>query len=465
MNQKLLIDKYLLLTKSKIYNLYVNENPASHSWREYIHDFKNIVLPTFQNKETKDILNSLFKSGSINSPYNYPDQFLAVDSLNYHIRRLSYKGDLSNYFPNISEEGIFSGNAIIEISDGRKFSLDTFRYLAYVEKIETHLIKINNVRRYMELGSGNGGFTRVIKLLNPSIKCILIDLPEILFTSCTYLMYCFPKANHLYIIDSHEIKAALESDADFIYVSNHLFEYFANSNLEIDLFCNMRSIGEMPQKYTEKYEQIFKRLNINNIFLENRYLNLFSPLHRTFLNYRKTEITGSTWMKDNWNTIDFDLEPSWTLSPYESDHPRYLSLCLSKNKPSIFDDSDNLIIEKIQRQYWRSKNKKLRPWNLAYHPLNFDQLTLSVLWEKNRKSPTSTSLILILDYIYFLFKSKNVEEYEYYNKQLKDIFGINHKPFDRESIFSIFIRFSVGTINKIKKVFGIRPSAVLKEYE
>ena len=43
---------------------------------------------------------------------------------------------------------------------------------------------------------------------------------------------------------------------------------------------------------------------------------------------------GSTWMNDMWDLIDFNLEPDWSMSPYETDHTRVLALCMKGNKKS-----------------------------------------------------------------------------------------------------------------------------------
>ena len=158
---------------------------------------------------------------------------------------------------------------------GVDFPLDTFRYLAYVEKIQSKLLHIESCDTYAELGSGNGGFARVIKLINPKAKCYLIDLPEVLFCSRAFLIQCFPDSKHVFVSSFEVLKDTVISDADFVYLSHSLFAELANLDIQIDLFCNMRSIGEMPMHATKEYRQILEQINVSNIFLENR---VFEPL-------------------------------------------------------------------------------------------------------------------------------------------------------------------------------------------
>jgi putative sugar O-methyltransferase len=463
------ISSYLNLVNSQHYNDYISQNPAGESWTEYRNEFKNHVVDSFRGMPAPDVVNLLIKSGAVNSPYNFPDEQIASDAINWHLNRVKNNCFILDYFPEVQESSLMKGNAVKTLEDGRRFSLDTFRYLAYIEKIEKKLLEVKKVQVYLELGSGNGGFARVLKLLNPNIKIILVDLPEVLFTSSTYLNASFPNADHLFVSNVDELTTAFEGDYDFLYLSHHLLSELLNMPLNIDLFCNMRSIGEMPAQVTSAYEQIIKNLNIKHIFLENRYFNAFSPIHKRLLNFRKDEITGSTWMAGNWNTVDFELEPAWAKSPYETDHPRYLSLCLSTVIESNYDTQDfDMIISRIKQQYWYSKFFQMRPWNLGFNPLMLDETTSAYLWEINRKRPTKASLCLILDFITYYFSNKNVEEYEYYSKILSKKYKHTHKLRRKYALSQLILNILKAPFRKISVLFRKRRSRsaqVLKEYE
>lgn len=452
---KEIINKYISTVDSHSYQKFVKRYPAGKSWTDYRIDFRNNVVSEFSQCSPIAATRKLTKTGAISSPVSFSSDIIGEYAINWHVSRLRQKHsglNIQNFYPSVEEVKFFEGNAVKPLEDGRRFSLDTFRYLGYIEKIEKHLTEIKSIKYYLELGSGNGGFARTIKLLNPNANCILVDLPEVLFTSFNFLSICFPKANHKFIENKEDLKKAISTKFDFIYLSHHLFEKENFSEFKIDLFCNMRSLGEMTAKVTSHYNKIISNLLIKNIFLENRYLNTYSPLKRNLMNFRKNEITGSTWMKDTWNTIDFDFEPEWAQSPYESDHPRYLALCLKQEKLSQpFIKNPEKAISQIKKQYWYDKHEFVRPWNMAYHPLNVDEDTLCILWELCRKNTTRESLELILHFITYHFKNRNVEEYDYYFQLLKEKFGVKFKMRKRNNLFFMSRRLKRSVAN----LFGI----------
>ena len=465
----ILIDDYKNLVESQHYQDYIKKNPAGTSWTEYRNDFRENVIEGFRYKKLKDILGLIMQSGAINSPTSFSDIETAELAMSWHVRRVSKNIAIKDYFPSIEESEFIDGNALISLSDGRKFSLDTFRYLAYVEKIESKLTSIKKCKVYAELGSGNGGFARIIKSLNPNIKCVLVDLPEVLFTSRALLLMSFPNANHILVKSAEELSEAFDSpDIDFIYLSHSLFDQLPTLSKKIDLLCNMRSLGEMPEHVTKTYKLIIDNLLIENVFLENRFLNAYSILHRYALNFRKNEISGSTWMGGSWNTVDFEIEPEWASSPYESDHPRYLSICLS----SIISDnleeekSAESIMKAIKSQLWHSKYRQLRPWFLAFKPTKIDNETLKDLWELNRKNPSKESLGLMIDFISYNFGHLNVEEKDFYIKERKRNFGGSHTPITKFSFKHFTKRVFYAIFNQLKvrlsKTFNTQ---VTKKYE
>ncbi len=428
-NSSKVIKDYLDHVNSIEYSKFLSRNPAGTTWTQYCNDFKANVIYTFQGKTKKQILNLLMQSGAINSPTSFPDEKTSKLAFKWHLARVSKAYKLKDYFPEVEESNFINGNCIYEINDGRIFSLDTFRYLEYLKKINNNLCNTRKIERYLEIGSGNGGFARTLKLINPTLKITLIDLPEVLFCSRIFLEETFPDNKHFFITSIDDLKLPEIKSADFLYLSHSLFKDWSQLEIKIDLFCNMRSIGEMPMHVTSQYINILKNIEIENIFLENRFLNGYSPLYRKLLNFRKNEITGSTWMEDNWKTIDFDYEPIWTRSPYEADHPRYLSLCMKgkKSKKEFDKIKSEEIIENIKKQTWFQKYYQLKPWNIAPKTISRDCPTLKNLWEINRNNPTPKSLKLIIDFIAYYFDSENVEEIDFYKLILKNKFKTSHR--------------------------------------
>ena len=172
-------------------------------------------------------------------------------------------------------------------------------------------------------------------------------------------------------------------------------------------------------------------------------------------------------MQNNWHTVDFDLEPAWTKSPFEADHPRYLSLCLSSEPgpdKNPFNQEDE-VLSSIQKQVWFSKYHDLRPYNLAFKAISIDRTTLQQLWEINRKNPTESSLRLMIDFIAYHFGTLAVEEIDYYQWILRSKFNSVHLPISRFN-YGIAIKRVLRAIkNQVqKKISGKHSNQVTEDY-
>lgn len=455
-NVNLAIDEFYELINSKEIKKLSKIYPSGTSWLDFTINFKKYtsnIENDYRNQDINKFFNLLMSEGAINTPPSFSESSVGKLKFKWHLDSCNEYVSLIDKYPKIKESDLIKGNCVNSIKDGRNFSLDTFRYLGYIDKINSKLCDVTKIERYLELGSGNGGFARTLKLINPELKITLIDLPVVLFIARIFLEYSFPSSKHFYLRSLSDLNNSELFDADFVYVNNLFFKEWSKCGFKIDLFCNMRSMGEMSLNIPDFYLDILKDINIKNIFLENRYLNGYSIYHRFVYKFRKDEIAGSTWMKNNWETIDFDLEPDWTKSPYESDHPRYLALCMKSKKNNtrkqLLKKDQQFLISSIKKQKWYADFNNLHPSNLASKPLFVDKQTLMNLWEINRKNPTAESLKLIIDFISYCFGSTNVEEIDYYKIQLEKMFKIRYKPKTR---FSFRILFG-NVLNKIRKKF------------
>ena len=455
-NVNLAIDDFYELINSKEIKELSKLHPSGTTWLDFSINFKKYVENIENDYRDQDInkfFNILMSEGAINTPPSFPDSSVGKLKFKWYLDSSCKYLSLIDKYPQIKESDLIKGNCVNPVKDGRNFSLDTFRYLGYLDKINSKLCDVKKIERYLEIGSGNGGFARTLKLINPKLKITLIDLPIVLFIARIFLEYSFPESKHFFLTSLSDLNNSKIFDADFVYINNLFFQEWSKTRIKIDLFCNMRSMGEMSLNIPDFYIGILKDMNIKNIFLENRYLNRYSNYHRFVYNFRKDEIAGSTWMKNNWETIDFDLEPDWTKSPYESDHPRYLALCMKskKNKSGkiILKKDHQFLISSIKKQKWYFDFNNLHPSNLASKPLFVDHETLMNLWEINRKNPTKESLKLIIDFISYCFGSSNVEEIDYYQIQLEKKFKIRYKPITQFS----FRKFVWKILYKIKKKF------------
>ena len=438
------IDNYLSIANDPNYISSDEFAQVGYSWKKYANAFRHRV-EKYRNLAVEDILSLLVEDGSINSAYKYLNKdkiSLAIEWQSNLLAKSLQEQDkhLAEYFPEICESRLLQtgSNALQVMSDGRTFSLDTFRYLAYIQRISDKLLDIRNVATYLELGSGNGGFARAIKLLNPRGKLFLVDLPEVLFCSYTFLSAEFPDCQHEYIVSSEQLSKAIESEADFVYISHHFFELIQEKQLSFDLFVNTRSIGEMTSRSLDKYRNVIQKISIKNIFLENRFLNFYNPLLTKVVGFRSNEIAGSTWMKGLWSTIDFDFDPEWCRSPFDSSHPRYLALCLKGHKEVDNSLCNYSEIEDIKLQDWFAEIKQIRPWNRSFRHLSLDTKTLACLWEINRRQPTENSLALMIDFLIYTCQDENVEEILYYKNLFRQLFGRRYvKRSSRRGLLSL----------------------------
>ena len=163
------------------------------------------------------------------------------------------------------------------IGNPRTFEIDnialTQSSLEYVFML-THLEPyLDGAGVVVEIGGGYGGLTRLIKLVFPQMKCVLLDLPEVNTIQTYFLAKAFPEATVLGLRDVAHRKAIdpSELDADFIVLPGQLIERLRPSSF--DLAINTRSMMEMDLETVAFYVQhIQDKLAIGgSFFCLNRY--------------------------------------------------------------------------------------------------------------------------------------------------------------------------------------------------
>ena len=104
-------------------------NQATHHFIHHKSIEDNYNVGSFE-KDAISLLNTLFKTHNI---------VIMVGGSGLYTDAIT-KG--LDYFPEVQESSLMKGNAVKTLEDGRRFSLDTFRYLAYIEKIEKKLLEV-----------------------------------------------------------------------------------------------------------------------------------------------------------------------------------------------------------------------------------------------------------------------------------------------------------------------------------
>lgn len=121
---------------------------------------------------------------------------------------------------------------------------------------------------WLEIGAGWGGFGYTAKTRFPKTTYVIVDLPQTMMFSATYLMSAFPEAKvALYPeVAMDEIARNLRS-YDFVFIPHFLFEKIG---FAIDLAINMVSFQEMTTAQVAGYLKGLASLGCPRLYSLNR---------------------------------------------------------------------------------------------------------------------------------------------------------------------------------------------------
>jgi putative sugar O-methyltransferase len=110
-------------------------------------------------------------------------------------------------------------------------------------------------RTIVEIGAGNGNLAALLHDSLPGSKYIIVDLPETLALSITFISDLFPKAK---LLMPHEAqKENISDDYDFVFLTTNQTDLIMDSS--VDLFINVMSFMEMTHKQIGEYFQLVQR--------------------------------------------------------------------------------------------------------------------------------------------------------------------------------------------------------------
>lgn len=139
--------------------------------------------------------------------------------------------------------------------DGELYNLDTLKFYEVLIGMEQagFLDPLRKSARpaVLEIGSGWGGFAYQFKTLFPNAAYVLVDLPQTIIFSATYLQTLFPKARVHFVTDSSSAKFDV-SKHDFVFVPNF---FWSALDLRPALAVNMVSFQEMTDAQVRAYVQ------------------------------------------------------------------------------------------------------------------------------------------------------------------------------------------------------------------
>jgi len=290
-------------------------------------------------------LNTLFKTGVFS---HQPENLSCEDPVKWQLSLLKKNGfNIDDQPPNFTDSDLISCMYTHEVN-GRKMSPDFARRTQYLHEIEKN-IKFDEKRlTFAELGSGCGALARMLKLRNKNSCYFLFDLPETLYFSCSFLKATFPDSKVLLVEESTDITNY--KDYDFVFVPAGMEQKF--NGIDVDLFINIHSLGEMPNEIISKWFNFMqKSINTKNIYMLNRFMSPYLQKHRT------KENQASLLLDKYWDIIRWEYEPDWQRSPYNeiSSHPALLIIASKdnvKHDDSSYRERSKSIMDQVKRQDW-----------------------------------------------------------------------------------------------------------------
>ncbi|MBW0434128.1 putative sugar O-methyltransferase [Leptospira yasudae] len=128
-------------------------------------------------------------------------------------------------------------------------------------------MKPGEVKRILEIGAGNGNFPSILFNDLQPVQYILVDLPEMVPISVSYLSSLFPKAK---VILPNEIGKKLPKEYDFLFLTTTMIKLIPDNY--VDLSINCHSFQEMVSKQISVYFDLVQRVTRKNgyFFTTNR---------------------------------------------------------------------------------------------------------------------------------------------------------------------------------------------------
>jgi hypothetical protein len=121
----------------------------------------------------------------------------------------------------------------------------------------------------LEIGAGWGGFAYQLKTLCPRVTYVIIDLPQSLLFSMTYIKAMFSSAR-MFVYGDRPLSSLAEElrSYDFVFLPHYSIEAVELPSL--DLTVNIASFQEMTTDQVEQYARRTRDLGCKNIYGLNR---------------------------------------------------------------------------------------------------------------------------------------------------------------------------------------------------
>lgn len=182
---------------------------------------------------------------------------MRLNFLSYLVWEYALSQDKNGWLKSLEEPVL--GGALPLYSEGKRISQDLANsYLEY-RSIVDHIGQ-EEVKFVMELGGGYGRNAFIFLKKHPKIKYVMVDIPPAINVAQRYLSELFPEKRIFRIRDFNsyeEVKEDFENSDICFLLPNQL--RFLPDNI-CDLFINISSLHEMPQKQIDYFFKEIERL-------------------------------------------------------------------------------------------------------------------------------------------------------------------------------------------------------------
>ncbi|SME99096.1 putative sugar O-methyltransferase [Tistlia consotensis] len=162
--------------------------------------------------------------------------------------------------------------------DGALYNIDTLKFFEVLIGMRRAgvLPPADGERRcLLEVGAGWGGFAHAYKTLRPDTTYVIVDLPEVLLFSGTYIRTVFPAARLHFHDAADPIPKGRWRDYDFVLLPNTALDQLRPDRL--DLVVNMVSFQEMTAEQCLGYVAKAAALHCPVLYSLNRDRSPYNP--------------------------------------------------------------------------------------------------------------------------------------------------------------------------------------------
>ncbi len=162
---------------------------------------------------------------------------------------------------------------------GELFNVDTLKFYEAMIALELGGVlpglREGGRKTVLEIGAGWGGFARAFLSKLPDTTYVIVDLPQVLLFSATYLRIMFPDRS-VFLAEPGQIPdPSRYAEYDFVFIPHYMFD--AATLPALDLAVNMVSFQEMTGPQVRAYVEGLHKAGTPFLYSLNRPKSAYNP--------------------------------------------------------------------------------------------------------------------------------------------------------------------------------------------